>query len=126
MDDEKWRKKITKDQFKVTRLCGTEPPFSGKYYKHDKKGIYNCTCCKAELFHSSTKYDSGSGWPSFYDAINQNSIKQIRDESMGIVRIEIRCTKCDAHLGHVFSDGPDPTGQRYCINSLSLDFKVGE
>ena len=124
MADKKWREKLTDDQYKVTRMCGTEPPFSGKYYKHNENGIYNCICCNAELFSSSTKYDSGSGWPSFYDVVNDSAIIQIKDESMGMVRIEIKCASCDSHLGHIFSDGPKPTGNRYCVNSLSLDFKA--
>ena len=107
-------------------MCGTEPPFSGKYYKHNKKGTYNCVCCNTELFSSSTKYDSGSGWPSFYDAINDTSIIQSKDQSMGMVRIEIKCASCESHLGHIFPDGPKPTGNRYCVNSLSLDFKAGK
>lgn len=126
MADENWREKLTEDQYKVTRMCGTEPPFSGKYYKHNEKGTYNCVCCNTELFSSSTKYDSGSGWPSFYDAINDTSIIQSKDESMGMVRIEIKCASCESHLGHVFPDGPKPTGNRYCVNSLSLDFKAGK
>ena len=124
MANQKWREKLTDDQYKVTRMCGTEPPFSGKYYKHNENGIYNCICCNAELFSSSTKYDSGSGWPSFYDVVNDSAIIQIKDESMGMVRIEIKCASCDSHLGHIFSDGPKPTGNRYCVNSLSLDFKA--
>ena len=126
MSDDQWRDKLTEEEYKVTRMCGSEPPFSGKYYKHNEEGTYHCVCCNAKLFSSSTKYDSGSGWPSFYDAINHKSIKQLKDESMGMVRIEIRCSNCDSHLGHVFPDGPQPTGQRYCVNSLSLDFKSEE
>ena len=126
MADQNWREKLTEDQYKVTRMCGTEPPFSGKYYKHNKKGTYNCVCCNTELFSSSTKYDSGSGWPSFYDAINDTSIIQSKDQSMGMVRIEIKCASCESHLGHIFPDGPKPTGNRYCVNSLSLDFKAGK
>ena len=121
--DEKWKDKLTEDEYKVVRQCGTEPPFSGKYYNHKEDGIYRCVCCEAELFSSSTKYDSGSGWPSFYDSVDKKAIKEIEDNSLGMKRIEIKCVKCDAHLGHVFPDGPNPTGMRYCINSLSLDFE---
>ena len=102
---------------------GTEPPGSSELNHEKREGTYHCVNCDAKLFSSSTKYDSGSGWPSFYDAINHKSIKQIKDESMGMIRIEIRCSNCDAHLGHVFPDGPAPTGQRYCVNSLSMTFK---
>ena len=120
--DEKWKDKLTEEEYKVTRQCGTEPPFSGKYYNHKEDGVYRCVCCDSELFSSSTKYDSGSGWPSFYDTVNKKAIKEIEDNSLGMMRIEIKCAKCDAHLGHVFPDGPNPTGMRYCVNSLSLDF----
>jgi len=120
--DEKWKDKLTEEEYKVSRQCGTEPPFSGKYYNHDENGIYRCVCCDAKLFASSTKYDSGSGWPSFYDALDKSAIKQLEDSSLGMKRIEIKCAKCDSHLGHVFPDGPNPTGLRYCVNSLSLDF----
>jgi peptide-methionine (R)-S-oxide reductase len=115
--------KLTPEQFQVTQNCGTEPPFSGKYYKHNEKGIYACVVCNNQLFSSETKYDSGSGWPSFYDAIDSAKIKTIEDTTLGMTRVEIRCGSCDAHLGHVFSDGPPKTGRRYCVNSLSLDFK---
>ena len=120
--DEKWKDKLTEEEYKVTRQCGTEPPFSGKYYNHKEDGMYRCVCCDATLFSSSTKYDSGSGWPSFYDAVDKDAIKEIEDNSLGMKRVEIKCAKCDAHLGHVFPDGPNPTGMRYCVNSLSLDF----
>ena len=120
--NEKWKDKLTEEEYKVTRQCGTEPPFSGKDYNHKEDGVYRCVCCDAELFYSSTKYDSGSGWPSFYDAVDKDAIKEIEDNSLGMKRIEIKCAKCDAHLGHVFPDGPNPTGMRYCVNSLSLDF----
>ena len=115
--------KLTAEQFQVTQKCGTEPPFSGKYYKHNEKGIYVCVVCDALLFSSETKYDSGSGWPSFYDALDSAKIKTIEDTTMEMTRVEIRCGSCDAHLGHVFPDGPPETGRRYCVNSLSLDFK---
>ena len=122
VSNKKWKDKLTEEEYQVTRQCGTEPPFSGKYYNHKEEGIYKCVCCDAELFSSSTKYDSGSGWPSFYDVVNKDSIQEIEDNSLGMTRIEIKCSKCDAHLGHIFPDGPNPTGMRYCINSLSLDF----
>ena len=115
--------KLTPEQFQVTQNCGTEPPFSGEYYKHKEKGIYVCVVCDTQLFSSETKYDSGSGWPSFYDAIDSTKIKTIEDITLGMTRVEIRCGSCDAHLGHVFPDGPPETGRRYCVNSLSLDFK---
>lgn len=120
--DEKWKNKLTEEEYRVARLCGTEPPFSGKYYNHKEDGVYRCVCCDAKLFSSSTKYDSGSGWPSFYDIVDKGAIKEIEDNSFGMKRVEIKCSKCDAHLGHVFPDGPNPTGMRYCVNSLSLDF----
>ena len=122
VSNKKWKDKLTQEEYQVTRQCGTEPPFSGKYYNHKEEGIYKCVCCDAELFSSSTKYDSGSGWPSFYDVVNKDAIQEIEDNSIGMTRIEIKCSKCDAHLGHIFPDGPNPTGMRYCINSLSLDF----
>ncbi len=123
MKDKMLIKNLTSEQINVTQNCGTEPPFSGKYYKHDKQGVYCCVCCDAKLFLSDEKYDSGSGWPSFSDMIDSECIKKIEDNSLGMVRIEVQCANCDAHLGHVFPDGPTKTGQRYCVNSLSLDFK---
>jgi peptide-methionine (R)-S-oxide reductase len=117
------KNKLSEEQFQVTQNYGTEPPFSGKYYKHAEKGVYFCVCCDAELFDSDEKYDSGSGWPSFSNMIDSDCIKKIEDNSVGMVRIEIQCANCEAHLGHVFPDGPTDTGQRYCVNSLSLDFK---
>mgnify|MGYP001292600034 FL=1 len=120
--DKKWKDKLTEEEYKVTRQCGTEPPFSGKYYNHKEDGVYKCICCDAPLFSSAVKYDSGSGWPSFYESIDKESILEVEDSSFGMKRIEIKCAKCDAHLGHVFPDGPNPTGLRYCVNSLSLDF----
>jgi peptide-methionine (R)-S-oxide reductase len=123
MSNEHLKNKLSEEQYQVTQNCGTEPPFSGKYYKHAAKGFYCCVCCGAKLFDSNDKYDSGTGWPSFSDQIDSDCIKEIEDSSMGMVRIEIQCANCGAHLGHVFDDGPTETGQRYCTNSLSLEFK---
>ena len=122
-NDKYWKRKMSEDEFFVTRCSGTEPPFTGEYYNHKEKGTYNCNCCKQPLFSSNVKYDSGSGWPSFWDSIDKSNIKTKEDSSIGQKRIEIICANCDAHLGHVFEDGPNPTGLRYCVNSLSLDFE---
>jgi peptide-methionine (R)-S-oxide reductase len=117
------KNRLSEEQYEVTQNCGTEPPFSGKYYKHTENGIYCCVCCDVKLFDSNKKYDSGSGWPSFTDQIDSGCIKKIEDNSLGLIRIEIQCANCEAHLGHIFPDGPSETGRRYCVNSLSLDFK---
>lgn len=119
---EEWQKQLTKDEFRVCREHGTEAPFSGEYNDNKEDGTYNCICCNAPLFEAETKFDSGTGWPSYYESI-EDSVREIRDVTMGMARVEVRCEACDSHLGHVFPDGPDPTGLRYCINSVSLDFK---
>ena len=121
--EEQWKAELSDEQYRILRDCGTEPPFTGKYYKNKEDGKYYCAACGALLFESSTKYDSGSGWPSFYAPANNKNIKEIPDTSHGMLRTEIKCAKCNGHLGHVFPDGPKPTGMRYCVNSASLDFK---
>jgi peptide-methionine (R)-S-oxide reductase len=120
---EEWQKELSPDQYNV--LCGgaTETPFTGKYLYHKEKGVYTCAACKNPLFKSDTKYDSGSGWPSFYDKIDKKAIKEIPDYKLAMKRIEIVCARCGGHLGHVFNDGPNPTGLRYCVNSAALDFQ---
>jgi peptide-methionine (R)-S-oxide reductase len=122
---EEWREQLTPEQFQVTREHGTERPFTGKYDKHYEDGIYQCICCGQDLFHSDHKFDSGTGWPSYYQPVAKENIGLSKDRSWLMVRNEVHCSRCKAHLGHVFSDGPKPTGQRYCINSVSLTFKAG-
>ncbi|TFF69182.1 MAG: peptide-methionine (R)-S-oxide reductase [Promethearchaeota archaeon] len=121
--EKKWREKLTKEQYRVLREKGTEQAFTGKYWNNHEKGTYKCAACGAPLFDSETKFESGSGWPSFYAPVDEEKIESKRDSSHGMVRTEVLCKNCKSHLGHVFKDGPKPTGLRYCINSISLDFK---
>lgn len=124
--EKEWQDELDGEAYQVARCGGTERPFSGKYYQHKEDGTYICICCGSDLFNSTTKYDSGSGWPSYYAPISEDTLTVHRDTSHGMIREEVKCKNCDAHLGHVFPDGPPPTGLRYCINSVSLDFKSKE
>jgi peptide-methionine (R)-S-oxide reductase len=123
--DEEWKQELSPDQYEVLRCSATEAPFTGKYVHSKEDGMYRCAACKEVLFKSDTKFDSGSGWPSFTEPANTENVELIEDQTHGMVRTEVRCRNCGSHLGHVFPDGPGPTGQRYCINSLALDLDTG-
>ena len=122
--EEEWRQMLSTEEFEVTRLAGTERPFTGVYWNEERDGKYMCKCCDSELFASETKFDAGCGWPSFYAPLENGAVINREDNTLGMRRIEVLCAKCDAHLGHVFPDGPQPTGLRYCMNSASLNLEL--
>lgn len=124
--DEQWREILSSEAYAVCRQQGTEPPFSGRYHARKDDGVYRCICCHAELFSSEHKFDSGTGWPSFWRAVDDGKVTLRTDQSHGMVRTEVVCASCDAHLGHLFDDGPEPTNQRYCINSVALDLSSND
>jgi peptide-methionine (R)-S-oxide reductase len=124
--EDQWKEQLSPEQYHVTRRAGTEPPFTGKYWNSKEAGTYKCVCCGQPLFASETKFNSGTGWPSFYEPLSENAVATHTDQTYGMTRTEVRCSSCDAHLGHVFEDGPAPSGLRYCMNSASLNLAPAE